>query len=263
MAVTPQLVPALSLAQVQLVYGGAALVAGVVFVLVARDRPAVRLGDEPASQVDPLMMVGVRRALHVRPFVAFLAVAFLGLGVFNGLSTWVEEVVRPRGFSSTDAGNLGALLLLGGLVGAVLLSALSDRTGRRVPYLVLAMVVSGPALLGVALADSHLGLLASAFVLGFFLTAAMPIGMQYSAEITAPVPEGTSNGLIQLAGQASVLVVLVMALTRTSSGSYTPSLAVLAALLVGAGIAVARLPEPEHHLALRDVLADAGGTAPP
>ncbi len=258
LAVTPQLVPGLSLGELQLVYGGAALAAGIVFVLVARDRPSVPIDDEPATRDDTLMMVGVRQALHVRPFVAFLAVGFLGMGVFNGLSTWVEEIVRPRGFSTTDAGNLGALLLLGGLIGAVALSALSDRSGRRVPYLVVSMVVSGPALLGVALADSRLGLFAAAFVLGFFMTAAMPIGMQYSAEITAPVPEGTSNGLIQLAGQASVLFVLLMALTRTSSGSFTPSLTVLAVLMVGAGIAISRLPEPAHHLALRDVLADAG-----
>jgi len=180
----------------------------------------------------------------VRPFVAFLGVGFLGMGVFNGLSTWVEEIVRPRGFSSTDAGNLGALLLLGGLIGAVVLSALSDRAGRRVPYLVLALVAAGPALLGVALAGSRLGLFAAAFVLGFFMTAAMPIGMQYSAEITAPLPEGTSNGLIQLAGQASVVFVLLMALTRTSSGSYTPSLVAMAVLMVAAGAAVSRLPEP-------------------
>lgn len=262
LAVTPQLVPALSLGELQLVYGGAALVAGLVFVVVARDRPAVPLADAPATDDDTLMMVGVRQALRVRPFVAFLAVGFLGMGVFNGLSTWVEEIVRPRGFTSADAGNLGALLLLGGLIGAVVLSALSDRAGRRVPFLVLSLALSGPALLGVALADSRAGLFAAAFVLGFFMTAAMPIGMQYSAEITAPVPEGTSNGLIQLAGQASVLFVLLMALTRTSSGSYTPSLAVLAALTVAAAVAVSRLPEPAHHLALRDVIAETGSEHP-
>jgi len=262
LALTPQLVPALSLGELQVVYGAAALVSAVFFVLVARDRPPSPPDDEPATQDDTLMLVGVRQALHVRPFVAFLAVGFLGMGVFNGLSTWVEEIVAPRGFSSADAGNLGALLLLGGVVGAVVLSALSDRAGKRVPYLVVALVVSGPALVGVALADSLVGLFAAAFVLGFFMTAAMPIGMQYSAEITAPLPEGTSNGLIQLAGQASVLFVVLMALTRTSSGSFTPSLTVLAALLVAAGVAVSRLPEPAHHLALRDVLADAGSAEP-
>jgi sugar phosphate permease len=257
LALTPQLEKSMSVGRLQLWYGAAALVAGAVFVLVARDRPAV-LFDEVVDRPETAELVGVRHALHVRPFVVFLAVAFVGMGVFNGISTWVEEIVRPRGLSSADAGNLGALLLVGGVVGAVLLSALSDRAQRRVPFLTLSLVGSALALTWLTMAESHVGLFGAAFVLGFFLTSAMPIGMQYSAEITAPTPEGTTNGLIQLAGQASVFFVLLMELTRTPSGSFTPSLALLAALLLVGALFVRRLPEPKHHLALRDALARAG-----
>ena len=256
-ALTPQLEKSTSIGRLQLWYGVAALAAGIVFVLVARDRPAVRPDDGLVAAEDTAELVGVRHALHVRPFLVFLAVAFVGMGVFNGVSTWVEEIVRPRGFSSADAGNLGALLLLGGVIGAVVLSALSDRARRRIPFLTLALAVSAPALLWLALAGSHLGLFASAFVLGFFLTSAMPIGMQYSAEITVPTPEGTTNGLIQLAGQASVLFVLLMELTRTSSGSFTPSLGALAGLLVLGALFVHRLPEPPHLQTVREPLASA------
>lgn len=257
-ALTPQLEKTMSVGRLQLWYGVAALAAGVLFVLLARDRPAVPPDDDMTAREDTAELVGTRYALRVRPFLVFLAVAFVGMGVFNGVSTWVEQIVRPRGFSSADAGNLGALLLLGGVVGAVALAAVSDRTQRRVPFLALALGVSAPALLWLALAQSRAGLFCSAFVLGFFLTSAMPIGMQYSAEITAPTPEGTTNGLIQLVGQASVVFVLLMALTRTPSGSFTPSLGILAALLFLGAILVRRLPEPQHHLALREALADAG-----
>jgi MFS family permease len=236
------------------------LASGVVLVLVARDRPPTP-PDADGGHAQALMLVGVRRALRVGPFVAFLAIAFVGMGVFTGVSTWVEEIVRPRGFSSVDAGNLGALLLLGGAVGAVVLSALSDRLRRRVPFLVLALTAAAPALLWVTFAGSRAGLYAAAFVLGFFMTSAMPVGMQYSAEITAPVPAGTSNGLIQLAGQLSVVFVVLMALTRTPSGSFVPSLCGLAALLLAGGLVASRLPEPTRHLAFDEVLADAA-TAP-
>ena len=125
MAVTPTLVETMSISSVQLVYGVAALVAGLVFVAVARDRPPSP--PDAAAVVTPTPeLVGVRQALAVRPFVVFLGLAFVAMGVFNGLSTWVEEIVEPRGFSSTDAGNLGALLLLGGIIGALVMSALSD-----------------------------------------------------------------------------------------------------------------------------------------
>ncbi len=243
MALTPVLVGSLSIGQVQLLYGGCALVAGAVFVLVARDRPPVP-PDVDEGEDRALVLDGLRHALTVRPFLVFLALAFVAMGVFNGLSTWVEEIVRPRGFSSVDAGNLGALLLAGGVIGAVVLSALSDRAQRRVPYLAVALLVAAPALVGVAIADTRLGLFGSAFVLGFFMTSALPVGMQYAADITRPTPEGTSNGLIQLAGQASVVFVFLMAVTRTGSGSFVPSLCVLAGLLLLGGLAASRLPEP-------------------
>jgi hypothetical protein len=48
------------------------------------------------------------------------------------------------------------------------------------------------------------------FVLGFFLMSLAPVGYQYAAEITFPAPEGTSNGLINLAGQASVVFIIIV-----------------------------------------------------
>ncbi len=261
MALTPTLVKSLSISAVQLIYGVCALAAGVVFVLVARDRPPSP--PEAGTRAAPeQMMVGVRHALQVRPFVVFLVIVFVAMGVFNGVSTWVEQIVRPRGFSSVEAGNLGALLLLGGVLGAVVMSALSDRSQRRVPYLAVALIVSAPALMWLGLAGSVAGLYAAAFILGFFMTSALPVGMEYSAEITAPTPEGTSNGLIQLAGQTSVVFVFLMAVTRTSSGSFVPSLSVLAGLLLLGGLVVSRLPEPAQHHAMSDFLADAGVAAP-
>jgi len=244
MALTPALVGTLSLGQIQLVYGGAALVSGLAFVLVVRDRPPTP-PDAEAAEDRALVLDGLRHAVHVRPFLVFLAMAFVGMGVFNGVSTWVFEIVRPRGFTATDAGNLGALLLFGGVLGAVVLSALSDRSGRRAPYLALAFGIGAPALFVLAVAGTTAVLFAAAFVLGFFLISAMPIGLQYVAEVTAPTPEGTSNGLVQLVGQSSVVFVYLMASTRTPGGSFLPSLVALAVLLLAAGLAALRLPEPQ------------------
>jgi hypothetical protein len=55
--------------------------------------------------------------------------------------------------------------------------------------------------------------------------------MQYAAEITYPTPEGTSNGLIQLFGQAAVVFVYIMEAMKSSNGSFTPSLLLATALL--------------------------------
>ncbi len=138
---------------------------------------------------------------------------------------------------------MGGLMLIAGIIGAVVLSALSDRQGKRVRFMVIALVATVPGMLGVAFVSSLWLLYAFAAALGFFLVAVLPIGMQYSAEITNPTPEGTSNGLIQLCGQVSVVYVYVMAALRTSNGSFTVSLLLSTVLLVGCAVAVSRLKD--------------------
>ncbi len=128
MALTPVLAKSLSIASIQLLYGALAAGSAAAFLLLAREQPATP-PCPPGMVARALMLDGLKHALSVRPFLVYLAVVFVGMGIFNGVTTWVEEIVRPRGFSSTDAGTIGALLLLGGVIGAVTLSAVSDRQG--------------------------------------------------------------------------------------------------------------------------------------
>jgi MFS family permease len=243
MVVSPLLVESMPIDRVQLVYGIAAAGSALLFLLLARERPPTPPGP-PGEQERALVLDGLRHALRVRSFWAVLAIAFIGLGVFNGLTTWVEAIIRPRGFTPADAGTLGAVLLVGGLVGAVVLPALSDRRRRRGPFLVLAFAGAIPGLVGITFAPGLGLLLLSAGVLGFFLVSALPIGFQYAAEVTRPTPEGTSNGLMQLFGQGSVVFVYAMSALRTADGSFAIALLAAVGLLVVAVVIAARLPEP-------------------
>ncbi len=243
MALTPLLLDSLSLPTIQLVYGITAAVAALLFTLLAREKPATPPGP-PELEARALMFDGLKHALTIRPFLFYLFLALVGMVIFNGVSTWVEAIIRPRGFSPTDAGTLGALMLVGGVLGAVILPALSDRYRKRVPFLMAAVLLSVPGLAGLAFATSFSLLVVSVFSMGFFLVSALPIGMQYSAEITFPTPEGTSNGLIQLCGQASVVLVFVMDILRSPDGSFTPSLLLALGLLVVGAALVTQMKDP-------------------
>ena len=263
MVLTPLLVDTMSIAAVQVVYGVVAAASAVAFLGLARERP-VTPPCPPGMEERALMLDGLKHALRVMPFLVYLAVVFVGMGVYNGVTTWVEQIVHPRGFSATDAGLIGALMLGGGLIGAVVVSALSDRQQKRVRFLVLGLVLAVPGLLGVAFFSTPWLLYAAAFLLGFFLVPVMPIGMQYAAEVTYPTPEGTSNGLIQLFGQVSVVFVYIMAALRTADGSFTVSLVLACGLLIVAAIATSRLKDaaPAEELAADQAGIDDPGTPP-
>lgn len=238
MALTPVLLEAMTIPQVQLVYGLAAAVSSVLFLVFAKERPP-GVTDEPRA----LMLDGLKSALTQRSFLIYLCVFFVGMGVFNGVTTWIEGIIRPRGFNEAQAGALGALMLGGGLSGAVIISVLSDRQRKRRFYLVLGLALGAPGLLGLAFATDFPWLAITGVWMGFWLTSTVPVGMQYAAEITRPTPEGTSSGLIQLVGQASVVFVVLMEATRLPDGSFVASLMAAMVMLFVAAIASTRLEE--------------------
>jgi MFS family permease len=247
-ALTPVLVELMPIPRVQLLYGAVAALSSVLFLLLAREAPPTPVGPV-GSEARALVLDGLRHAFSVPSFRIYLAVSFIGMGVFNGLATWVEPIIRPRGFTPGDAGTLGAVMLVGGVLGAVVIPPISDRLRRRKAFILWGLALSIPGLLGLAYATTLAGLAGSVFSLGFFLVATSPIGMQYSTEITSPTPEGTSNGLIQLFGQVSVVFVYVMETLRSESGSFARSLLLSAALLALSALLATRLEEPAREIA--------------
>lgn len=242
---TPILIESMSIANIQLIYGSVAAVTAVLFVMLARERPPTP-PFAAGQEVRALMLDGLKHALTVRPFWFDLAISFIGLGIFNGVTTWIEAMIRPRGFTPNDAGTLGALMIVGGVIGAVVIPALSDKQRMRQRYLYVAFIGAIPGMIGLTFAANAWLLFTSAFVMGFFLVSAMPIGMQYAAEITHPTPEGTSNGLMQLTGQGAVVFVYIMEAFKTADGSFTPALLLAVGLLVVSVALISQMKDPQR-----------------
>jgi MFS family permease len=234
MLLSPYLYLRIGMSRMLLLYGVATVAAAAFFLLVAREHPPTPAGRDERV----LMFDGLKSMLRQRDFLFLLVMFFVGLGLFNSVSTWVEDIIRPRGFTISQAGALGGLMLVGGIVGAIIIPLVSDKTRRRKPFIVMALVGLIPGLLGMTYATGAGLLLLSGFAFGFFLLSAGPIGFQYAAEITHPAPEGTSNSLLLLMGQVSgVAFIMAMdALKDPATGAMTTSLLVLTALVVAAAV---------------------------
>jgi MFS family permease len=243
MALTPVLSLQVGIASLLLIYGVGAIVASAIFLAVAREYPPSP-PCPPGQEERALMFDGLKQALRKTDFLLLMGVFFIGLGVFNAVTTWIEDILRPRGFSTTQAGMAGGLMIAGGVIGALFLPSLSDRYRRRVPFIVLALAGTIPGLVGITFVTSTFLLYLSAFTLGFFLLSSGPIGFQYGAEIARPTPEGTSNGLLILMGQVSgIAFIFGMDSFKTTAGSMTPSLIVLIVLMLLSLLAATRLRE--------------------
>jgi MFS family permease len=248
LALTPYLVLHLHITGMLLAYGIVSAVAALVFFVFAKERPATP-PCPPEMEVRSLVFDGFKQMFRQRNFLLLLAIFFVGLGVFNAVTTWIENIIAPRGFSSTQAGIVGGLMIAGGIVGALIVPSLSDHYRKRVPFIILALLGATVGLIGIAYATSYWMLLTASCIMGFFLLSSGPIGFQYGAETTYPTPEGTSNGLLILMGQISgIIFIFAMDAFKSANGSMTSSLVVMIGLMAVCILLGALLHEPKIFL---------------
>jgi MFS family permease len=213
-----------------LITGVISALSAVVFLVLSREAPPSP-PCLPGEETRALVLDGLKSMLKMTDIWLLLILFLVGMGIFNGVSTWIENIVRSRGFSITQAGDFGAFLLIGGVVGAIVIPLLSDRLRRRKIFLISGMMLGVPGLIGFTFA-THFGVLAASMaLLGFAMMGLAPIGYQYAAEISFPAPEGTSNGLLNLAGQASVVFIYAMDAFKGTDGSFTSSLIFLIVMM--------------------------------
>jgi MFS family permease len=181
------------------VFAVAGVAAGVFSLLTVRRGPL----REPAASA---FLSSIAKLWKSRDFRLTLLLFFLGLGMLNAVTSLTDSIAASLGVQDSD-GLLGVGLIGGGIVGAIVLPLLSDHWRRRKALLVFCVVLAVVALAALALAPKgwygfDIGAMA---VLGLALMSAGPIGFQYAAEVTTPVPESVSQGLLLLVGQISGL----------------------------------------------------------
>ena len=244
LALTPLLTLRWSLEFTLIAYGIAALLSAGVFFFIVKERPPTP-PCPPDQDERSLVFDGFRQILRQKNFLLLLLIFFIGLGVFNAVTTWIEDMVRPRGFSIAQAGVIGGLMIISGIAGAIITPTLSDHLRRRTPFIIIALIGASVGLIGLTFATNYGVLLLFAAIFGFFLLSSGPVRFQYGAEITYPAPEGTSNGLLLLMGQISgiIFIIAMDAFKSPASGSMTLPLVVLIVLMVAALLLSLRLPE--------------------
>jgi cyanate permease len=244
MILTPWLVNGSGITRMLYIYGIFALISAVVFIVFVRERPPVA-PCRPDQEERALAVDGLKLIFKNKDFNWLMFIFFIGLGVFNAVTTWIENILRPRGFSSVQAGMTGGLMIAGGILGALILPILSDHYRKRTPFIMIALAGATISLIGITVAVNYFLVLMSGMAFGFFLLSSGPIGFQYGAEITYPVSEGTSNGFLLLAGQISgILFIFGMDRFKSpSTGSMTIPLVVLIIMMAVSFLSSTRIRE--------------------
>ncbi|MFX0016936.1 MAG: MFS transporter [Promethearchaeota archaeon] len=192
---------------VLLVYGLLALISMILYLLFVRDKPSQP--PNPYFREKTFQTKGMKNLFRSRDFNLLIFLFFAGLGIFNALLSAIDDIFIRF---APNTGIIGGLIILGGIFGAVILSSLSDKLGKRKIFLNVALIVSTPLalFLGFTGTGDFILTLMLSFIFGFILVPALPVGLTYAAEITHPIPEESSNGVLMMFGQLGGIIFLIM-----------------------------------------------------
>lgn len=190
----------------------------LVSIVFTRERPKVAPG--PEAEKEDFSLKSMAKLFKNRNFNYVLIVIFISMVFFNSLLTLIESILKPRGITPDQSGIVGAVFVVAGVIGAVLLPMLSDKIHKRTILFVIGISALVPLYLGMTYLKDFTLLAVAAGIAGFTIMGVAPILFQHGAEIAYPVKEGTSFGLILLMGQISgALFVLLFESLSTATNS--------------------------------------------
>nr|XP_040030008.1 solute carrier family 49 member A3 [Gasterosteus aculeatus aculeatus] len=220
-AETPERIPYLLL-----VYAVPACIICVLATVGMRSSspPTPPSASADSSSSEPFFK-GIKLLLTNRAYLVLLLCFGSGIAVFTCFSTLLEQILCVQGYTNTFAGVCGALFIVSGIVGAILLGVYVDKTKRFIEATKINMSLSALSCIAfsvVALMQQQkvaVAVVCSLF--GFFGFSIYPVAMELSVECSYPVGEATSAGLVFVSGQIqSVLyIVLLQALTKRLADS--------------------------------------------
>jgi MFS family permease len=245
---TPVLVQTLGFRSMLLIYGAVGLLGILLFFTLVKPKP-----QTPPREIQAVEEIsswaGIGKILKIKDFVILGFIAMIGIGVFNGLATWLEKILTEyHQIPMTDAGIIFAILIFSGMLGCIIIPIISDKTGRRKPFLILASLIGALSITFIIFARGYSMNLVNGIILGFFFISALPIMLTMSTEITGARFAGISVGFLQMLGNFAALVIVpVMELLRGATNQFVLPLALLATLLVISFILAILIKEPTRN----------------
>ncbi|XP_045385262.1 solute carrier family 49 member A3 isoform X1 [Lemur catta] len=172
-----------------------------------------------ASSTSEKFLDGLKLLLRNKAYI-LLAVCFGGgTGIFSSLMALLEQIFCASGYSSEFSGLCGALFIVFGILGALILGIYVDRTKCFTEATKISFCLTSLACVAFALVSQLQGqtfaLAAICSLLGLFGFSVAPVAMELAVECSFPVGEGAAAGLVFVLGQVEGVIIMValMALT--------------------------------------------------
>ncbi|KAJ5107949.1 Major facilitator superfamily domain general substrate transporter [Penicillium angulare] len=159
-----------------------------------------------SSDIPRTPLIPATRALlgTVEFWLIFIAFSIY-VGFFNSVSSLLNQILEPHGFSETEAGIAGAILIVVGLVTAAIISPITDRYKHYLGSIRVLVPIVVVSYIGLIFAPSSPAGIAPSYVImaliGASSFALLPVVLEYLVEITYPFSPEIGSTICWTGGQ--------------------------------------------------------------
>jgi predicted MFS family arabinose efflux permease len=234
MGLTPALNESLGFQKTMLVFAILSIALTAVFFFLGKENNLVK------SKAIALSAFGeIKSLLASKNLVILCTITFFALGVFNGLTTWLEPILKPNNVNAEEAGLVGAFLIIGGIVGSLIIPTISDKLKVRKPFLAICCLTALLIIYPLCTMGSLTMLYVLGGLLGFFFLPGYALLLSMCEEIAGNEKAGAATGLLMMAGNAgAVVVIAAMPLINGEGSVWTNSIYLMLALMIVALVLV-------------------------
>lgn len=150
------------------------------------------------------------------------------MGFFNSVSSLLNQILSPYGFSETSAGIAGAVLIVVGLVTAAVMSPITDRYKHYLGTIRVLVPIIVASYIGLIFAPPSPAGMAPSFVvlalMGASSFALLPIVLEYLVEITYPFSPEIGSTICWTGGQLlGACFILIQDALKAGQNARPPS----------------------------------------
>ncbi|OTB09555.1 hypothetical protein M426DRAFT_50598 [Hypoxylon sp. CI-4A] len=169
------------------------------------------------------------------------------VGFFNSISSLLNQIMLPYGFSSDDAGIAGALLIVVGLVAAAITSPILDRTKAFLLAIKIAVPIIGLSYLVFVWMPGTRDIAGPYVVLSVLGAASfslVPVALEFLCELSHPVSPEITSTIAWAGGQLLGGIFIIVSDALKAGPTADPPEHMYYALVFTAVIAMATVPLP-------------------
>jgi predicted MFS family arabinose efflux permease len=223
----PFLYLGLGIAKMLMVLGLLCCAGAFFFFIIGREGTMTDLAESENFTLKDLLTLSKRRDFAILEYGFFVTI-----GGFTAILTWLQVMLNSlHGISIDDAGIIGGMIIIGGIIGSIAIPALSDKIHKIKILVVIDLAVGTIGFYFIGVFSSFLLLVVTSFIVGFFLMSALPLVLEISNRIAGTGMEGRASSMLWFFSQVgSILLIAAVEPMRAFGGGYMSSILFLASL---------------------------------